>query len=86
MEVNLAFYRKKDWRKFLSIIDDKDTMFETWKEWYKSYLKTKKELSNFGIKVNDVQINLAELELYCRNNGFKNDGQTRSQFVSNKYE
>lgn len=84
MEVNLAFYRKKDWRKFLSMIDDKESMFETWKEWHKSYLRTKKELSANGLKVNDVQVDLAELDLYCRENGLKNDGRTRSQFVSNK--
>jgi hypothetical protein len=84
MDVYLAFYRKKDWTKFLSMIDDKESMFDTWKEWHKSYLRTKKELSSNGLKVNDVEVNLAELDQYCRENGLKNNGRTRSQFVSNK--
>lgn len=84
MEVNLAFYRKKDWKKFLSMIDDRDSMFDTWKEWRKSYLKTKKELSINGLKVNDVEMDLAKLDKYCRENGFKNIGKTRSQFISIK--
>lgn len=84
MEVNLAFYRKKDWRKFLSMIDDRESMFDTWKEWHNSYLRTKKELSTNGLKVNDVQVDLKELDHYCRENGLKNNGRTRSQFVSSK--
>lgn len=82
MEVNLAFYRKKDWKKFLTMIDDRDSMFDTWKEWHKSYLKTKKELSVYGLKVNDVEVDIAKLDKYCQENGLKNNGKTRSQFVS----
>ena len=84
MEVNLAFYRKKDWGKFLRMIDDRESMFDTWKEWNKSYLRTKKELTSNGLKVNEVEVDLAELDKYCRENGLKNNGRTRSQFVSNK--
>jgi hypothetical protein len=51
MEINLAFYRKNDWKKFLSMIDDRDSMFDTWKKWHKSYPKTKKELSIKGQKL-----------------------------------
>ena len=82
MEVNLAFYRNKDWKKFLSMIDDRDSMFDTWKEWHKSYLKIKKELTDKGFKVNDVEVDLAKLDEYCQENGLKNNGKTRSQFVS----
>ena len=40
MDVNLAFYKKKDWKKFLSMIDDRDSMFDTWDEWHKSQDKS----------------------------------------------
>ncbi len=82
MEVNLAFYRNKDWKKFLSIIDDRDSMFDTWEEWHKSYHRTKKELLDNGFKVNDVEVDLKKLDKYCQENGLKNNGKTRSQFVS----
>lgn len=51
MEINLAFYGKNDWKKFLPMIDDRDSMFNTWKKWHKSYPKTKKELSIKGQKL-----------------------------------
>ncbi|MDO5976792.1 hypothetical protein [Flavivirga jejuensis] len=82
MEVNLAYYRKKDWRKLLSMIDDRESMFNTWKEWHKSYLRAKKELSSKGIVTNDIEVDLIELDKFCRENGLKNIGKTRSQFVS----
>ena len=66
------------------MIDDRESMFDTWKEWHNSYLRTKKELSSNGLKVNHVQVDLNELGQYCRENGLKNNGRTRSQFVSHK--
>jgi len=65
------------------MIDDRNSMFDSWKEWNKSYPRTKKELSIKGLKVNDVEVDLVKLDKYCQENGLKNNGKTRSQFVSN---
>ena len=70
MEVNLAYYRKKDWKKFLELIDDRESMHDTWKEWHKSYLIAKRSLTSKGLVVNDFVV------------GLKIDGKARSQFVS----
>ena len=83
MEVNLAYYRKKDWRKFLDMIDDRDSMHDSWEEWHNSYLKIKLELSTQGMIVNEIVVDLNELRKYCLNRGLKINGKTRSQFVSN---
>ncbi len=82
MEVNLAYYRKKDWMKFLEMIDDRESMHDSWKEWHKSYLKTKRGLASQGLVVNDFVVDLKELRKYCSNRGLKIDGKARSQFVS----
>ena len=82
MEVNLAYYRKKDWVKFLEMIDDRDSMHDSWKEWHKSYLKAKRGLTSQGLVVNDFVVDLNELRKYCSNRGLKIDGKARSQFVS----
>jgi len=68
MEVNLAYYRKKDWGKFLKLIDGPENMYETLKEWHKSYLKTKRSLTSQGLTVNDFVIDLNELRNYCLTN------------------
>ncbi len=63
MEINLAYYRKKDWRKFLSMIDDRES-------------------TCLIHGINGIEENLIELDKFCRENGLKNIGKTRSQFVS----
>jgi hypothetical protein len=82
--INLAYYEKKDWKRFLKSIDDRDSMHATWKEWHKAYQKTKKDLTSQGFVVKDFVVNIEELINYCKINGIKNDGKARSQFVQNK--
>lgn len=82
--IKLAYYREKDWKRFLQMIDDRESMHDTWKEWYKDFLKTKKALSSEGFVVSDFEIDLDELNNYCKMRGIKNDGKARSQFVSAK--
>lgn len=82
--VKLAYYRKKDWKRFLKIIDDRESMHNTWSEWHKAFLKIKKHLISQGFEVEDVEINLNELTDYCKMRGIKNDGKARSQFVQAK--
>lgn len=45
MEVNMAYYRKKDWKKFLKIIDDRDSIYDFWEDWHKYYLEAKGNLN-----------------------------------------
>lgn len=81
IHVKLAYYRKKDWNRFIKIIDDRESMHDTWDEWHKAFLKAKEELVSQGFEVADVKINLNKLKNYCESRGIKNDGKARSQFV-----
>jgi hypothetical protein len=83
MEVNMAYYRKKDWKKFLKIIDDRNGMYEFWEDWHKSYSDAKRSLTSKGMIVNDYVVDLDKLKTYCKIRGLKIDGKARSQFVSN---
>jgi hypothetical protein len=82
--VNLAFYRKKDWSRFLESIDDRESMHETWEEWHDAYYKAKKSLISQGFIVHDCNVNIDDLVDYCRKRGIKNDGKARSQFVAKR--
>jgi hypothetical protein len=85
MEINIAYYRRKDWKKLLELIADRESMHDTWNEWNKSYLKTKLEFTNNGFIVNDIIVDLRELKKYCSTRDMKIDGKARSQFVSNRF-
>jgi hypothetical protein len=82
--VKLAYYRKKDWKRFVNIIDDRESMHETWYDWHKGYEKAKRDLINQGFEVVDIVVDLDELMKYCKLKGIKNDGSARSQFVQAK--
>lgn len=84
MDVNLAYYRKVDWGKLLSLVDDRENMHDTWEEWNVDYLKLKRELSLKGYVVNDFKVDLDELKMFCIEKGIRLDGKARSQFVQNK--
>ena len=78
--IKLAFYRKKDWKRFINLIDDRESMHDTWHDWNKAFEKTKHDLINQGFKVEDLD----ELIEYCKLRGIRNDGSERSQFVQAK--
>ena len=82
--IKLAYYRKKDWKRFVKIIDDRERMHDTWYDWHKDFEKTKRNFTNQGFEVVDIVVDLDELKEYCKLRGIKNDGKARSQFVQAK--
>ena len=83
-QLNLAYYKKTDWKRFLESIDDKDNTFDDWKEWHKAYQKLKKRLISNGHIVKDFVVDIDELIHYCKIKGIKNNAKARSTFVANK--
>jgi hypothetical protein len=80
--INLAYYNKKDWKRFLEIIDDREQQHDKWEDWHKDYLKAKNGLLEKGFIVNDFQVDLDELIKYCKTFGLKIDGKARSRYVA----
>jgi len=66
------------------MIDDRESMHDTWDDWHKDFEKTKKYLVIKKFLVVDVIVDLDELADYCKQRGIKNDGKARSQFVQAK--
>ena len=80
----MAYYRKEDWSRFVSSVDDKENLHATWEEWHESYMKAKRHLTLEGFIIHDFVVELDELKDYCKRRAIKNDGKARSQFVSNR--
>ncbi len=85
MGIKLAYYRKKDWNRFINMIDDRESMHDTWHHWHKAFEKAKREFINQGFEVTDIVVDLDKLAEYCKLRGIKNDGRARSEFIQNKY-
>ena len=82
--VNIAYYEKKDYDRFLSIIDDRENAHDTWEEWFLGFLKAKEGLASQGIYAKDVTVDLDELIKYCADRKIKINGAARSEFVMGK--
>jgi len=82
--VGIAYYEKKDWDFFLSVIDDRDSVEDSWEEWSNGFMKTKMDLISRGLQVSEVKVNMNELINFCLDRKIKNNGAVRSQFVSEK--
>jgi len=82
--VKLAYYRKEDWDRFIDMIDDRESMHDTWNDWDIAFKKAKKHLISQGFEVLDVIVDLNELSNYCFVKGLRNDGYARSKFVQSK--
>lgn len=77
-KVNLAYYREKDWKRFIGLADDKENLHDNWKDWHKSFLKLKKDLISQGFEVAEIVIDLDELVIFCKIRGIKNNGKALS--------
>ena len=82
-EVNLAYYEKSDWNKFLSIAVDRETLHDSWDDWHESFLRTKNHLKSQGFVVHKITIDLDDLDEFCRSRQIANNGKARSEYVSN---
>ena len=82
--IKLAYYRKIDRKRSIKIIDDGESMNDTWNKWHKSFFKTKNHLIMQRLKVTDSEIYLSQLINYCKIRMIINDGKARSQFVQAK--
>ncbi len=71
--IKLAYYRKKDWKRFVKIIADRESMHDTWHDWHKDFEKIKRDFINQGFEVVDIVVDLDELTKYCQLRGIKND-------------
>jgi len=82
--VNIAFYLKEEWPRFLEMADDREDLEDTWEEWFSKYLGLKLSLKSQGYEVQDYIVYIDELDRYCKEKGLKNTGKTRAAFVSGK--
>lgn len=82
--IKLAYYREKDWNRFINMIDDRQSMHDSWEEWHNAFEKSKNDLIKQGFDIVNVIVDLDELAYYCLTHRIPNDGKARSEFVLTK--
>ena len=82
--IGIAIYRPEDWERLLEISYDRDQLEDTWFEWNDSVHKFENDLQQRGIKYEKILIDLNELIEYCKRQGLRIDGRSRSRFTAVK--
>jgi len=57
---------------------------KTWEEWKANKNRTLEEFEKMGIQTVDIIVTPREIVNYCRKNGFKINGESRSKFIQSK--
>ena len=83
--IGIGKYRKRDYQEILRLSEDRESMDQTWSEWKANKNRALKNFQKMGLKVLDVVILPIELVTYCRVNGMRINGESRSKFVSYKF-
>ena len=80
--IGIGFYRKDQWPLLLETADDADMMIKKYDKWLTGIERLIENMKTEGIEPVKVDIDVYELLAYCRQFNFKNNGETRSQFVA----
>lgn len=81
-DISVAYYREKDWNRFLEMAEDRENLNDTWEEWFETYQSTLKKMRTVGFKPHEIVIDLDALYLYCQSVGLPNTGKTRAGYVA----
>ncbi len=84
LNIGIGIYKKEDFQEILKLSEDRADMEESWEEWAENKLKAVRKLNAIDLYPIDIIVTPKELVKYCRANGFKINGESRSKFVAFK--
>lgn len=84
VKIGIGQYRKEDYNEILSLSEDRENMDATWEDWKKSKAKAVKNFKIGGVYPIDIVVIPSELVNYCREQGLKINGKSRSKFIASK--
>jgi hypothetical protein len=64
--------------------DDAQELEETWEEWEQNLRTAEDHMDRLAIKYREVEVNLDELDEFCRLKKLPNTAETRAGFVSER--
>jgi len=80
--IGIGIYQKGQWPLLLETADDAEMMIAAYDEWLRGIEILIENIKTVGIEPVRVEIDVYELLAYCRKFNFRNNGETRSQFIA----
>src|SRR5262245_19523980 len=79
--VGIAWYSPFQLKRLREVSADPDVLEPTHREWVASYQRTARDLTEQGLEVRKVFVDVSELEKWCRHKNLLIDGEARAQYV-----
>lgn len=80
--IALAWYSPEEWQKLRDTAADRDSLNDSYLEWFTEATKTYQSLTELGSRVERVAVRMDELNAWCQRNGVPNTSASRSHFVA----
>ena len=80
----IATYKPEQWETFLASAADRDTLESTWQQWNASLQKLIADLEAKNIDYVLVELDVDEINDFCRREGIPNNDQARSRLAGLK--
>lgn len=77
----ICFYTPDSYNELKEVADDKQVLCDTYADWLVEFSKAVNGLKDQGMEVVPVNINIAELIKWCKQNKLKNTSSNRSRYV-----
>jgi hypothetical protein len=79
--IAICFYTPDSYEELRKTADDKHILHDTYAEWLVEFSKAIDGFKEQRLEVVPVNINIAELEKWCKENKLRNTSSSRSKYV-----
>jgi phosphoglycolate phosphatase-like HAD superfamily hydrolase len=81
-KVSIAVYTPETYQRILQEADDARELDQTWEEWKARTDRLKRDMRDLGVHLHEVEVDLSDLNEFCRHYCLRNIAQTRSRYVT----
>ena len=80
--IGAAVYREEQWERLVELSIDREKLSESFQSWKESFEKTITQLKEQGLNVRKVDVDVEELNDWCRGRNIELNGEARSQYAA----
>jgi len=84
--VAIGWYSLQDWQRLKRVAADSEVLHATYLEWVEEAERTVATLRVAGTMVEKLEVDLEELEEWCRTRSLENTSANRARFIVEKHQ
>jgi hypothetical protein len=80
--VGLAWFDLKQWKRLTEVVENRNELDDTYKQWEQSALDAVRTIERQGKKVERVHVEVESLVAWCKEKGLPVNGLSRAEYVA----